>query len=62
MLQGLGHKEKIQDKDAKCKGVRWGHSYDDGWGTRWYFVTGTRQSPFRPRAPDQSMMGLNLFN
>lgn len=30
MLQGLGHKEKIQDKDAKCKGVRWGHSYDDG--------------------------------
>lgn len=30
---GLGRQEKEQTKMLKCKGVRWGHGYDDG-GTR----------------------------
>lgn len=29
VLRGLGHQRKGSDKNAKCKGVRWGHSYDD---------------------------------
>lgn len=27
---GAGPSRKGADKNAKCKGVRWGHGYDDG--------------------------------
>lgn len=30
MLQGWGNQEKNQDKDVRCKGVKWGHNYDEG--------------------------------